>query len=64
MEGAAKRLEREREMVWFGAMLPYLKTPVTLDDFAGRKPDERERVKRFHDTWDKIDRALARNGGR
>lgn len=64
MEGAAKRLARERELVWFGAMLPHLKEPVTLEKFVGMKPDNRERVRRFHRTWDKIDRALSRSKAR
>ncbi|MFC3059516.1 hypothetical protein [Paenirhodobacter populi] len=63
MEGAAIRLEREREMVWFSAMLPYLERPVTLKAFVGRKeaPKSRAaRVKAFHAAWDRIDRALGR----
>ncbi|WP_417257352.1 hypothetical protein [Celeribacter sp.] len=43
-------------------MLPHLKEPVTLEKFVGMKPDNRERVRRFHQAWDKIDRALQRKG--
>lgn len=63
MEGAALRIQREREMVWWGAMLPHLKKPVPLKDFIGKVdlPKSREeRAKAFHDAWDRIDRALAR----
>lgn len=61
MDGAAKRLEREREMVWWGAMLPWLEKPVKLDAFVGRDKaprTEAERVRAFNEAWDKIDRAL------
>lgn len=63
MEGAAIRLERDRELVWFGAMLPYLSKPVKLKDFVGKKeaPKSRaERIKEFHAAWDRIDKALSR----
>jgi len=63
MEGAAIRMQREREMVWYGAMLPHLKKTIQLADFAGKvaEPSSREdRAKRFHAAWDRIDRALAR----
>ena len=63
MEGAALRMEREREMVWFGAMLPHLKKPVPRDKFVGKAPlpmSRPERVRAFHAAWDKVDRALGR----
>lgn len=63
MDGAALRIERERELVWWGAMLPHLQKPVMLRDFVGHRdvPKSRaERVRQFHDAWDRIDRALAR----
>ncbi len=65
MDGAALRIERERELVWWGAMLPHLKKPVSLKDFVGRREIARsraERVRDFHAAWDKIDRALGRRG--
>ncbi len=65
MDGAALRIERERELVWWGAMLPHLKKPVSLKDFVGRREITRsraERVRDFHAAWDKIDRALGRRG--
>lgn len=40
-------------------MLPHLKKPVPLDKFMGGPVDERDRVQRFHEVWDKIDKALA-----
>ena len=64
MEGAAARIRREREMVWWGAMLPHLKAPVELHQFIGDPAViEAERVRRFHSAWDKVDRALPRHGG-
>jgi hypothetical protein len=35
MEGAAERQRQARALVWFGAMLPHLKTQIQLDEFAG-----------------------------
>lgn len=61
MEGAAKRLSRERELVWFGAMLPRLRKPIPLETFVGGAPDRAARVQQFHAAWDRIDRALARH---
>lgn len=61
LAGAKLRLRRERELVWWGAMLPHLKKPVTLDQFLGGHADDRDRVRRFHDAWDKVDRALKRH---
>ena len=57
-KGAARRLRRERELVWWGAMLPLLKEKVSLDKFMGEASDGRDRVRRFHDAWDRVDRAL------
>lgn len=67
MDGAALRIERERELVWWGAMLPHLKKPVSLKDFVGRREiakSRAERVRDFHAAWDKIDRALGRGNAR
>jgi len=61
MRGVQHRLQREREMVWWGAMLPHLKEPVALDRFIGRPVDDRARIAAFHTAWDKIDRSLARH---
>jgi hypothetical protein len=61
MEGAAKRFARERELVWWGAMMPHLEKPVSLEDFAGHPVDRAERARRFNAAWDKIDRSLARS---
>lgn len=35
MRGAEVRQRRERALVWYGAMLPYLKNPLSLSDFVG-----------------------------
>lgn len=31
------RMERERSLIWFGAMLPHLDKTPSLDEFTGRK---------------------------
>lgn len=63
MEGVGLRLRRERELVWWGAMLPHLDKPRSLEDFV-TPPDpaksRADRVRQFHAAWDKIDAALAR----
>ncbi|MTH76312.1 hypothetical protein [Paracoccus aestuariivivens] len=63
MEGADLRDRRDRELVWFGAMLPHLERVIQLPEFLGEKPDRAERAKMFHAEWDRIDRALARHAG-
>lgn len=63
LDGAAQRDRRTRELAWFGAMMPYLEKPPTLDQFMGIQPDPAERANRFHAEWDRIDRALARQAG-
>lgn len=63
MAGAQRRLAREREMVWFSAMMPHLKTPPSLQNFVGRVEAPAERAARFHAAWDKVDRALSRKAG-
>lgn len=62
IDAAEARLRRDREMVWWGAMLPHLKERPTLEKFAGYPIDNAERIRRTHAAWDKIDAALARNG--
>lgn len=57
-EGARMRIERERELVWLGAMLPNMKKIIPLDEFVGRQRDDGDRVERFHAAWDRIDLAL------
>lgn len=57
-KAAKARIRRERELVWWGAMLPNLKQPVALDKFIGGPADEISRVRQFHDAWDRIDRSL------
>lgn len=32
--GAAKRIEREKALVWWGAMMPRLKKPPTFSEFV------------------------------
>lgn len=57
-EAAQMRIERERELVWFGAMLPLMKQVIPLDVFIGRQDRNADRVERFHAAWDRVDRAL------
>lgn len=61
MSGALLKIQREREMVWYGAMLPYLDPRPDLDQFVGRQPDEDARIAAWHEAMDKMDRALARH---
>lgn len=61
MRGAAMRLRREREMTWWGAMLPHLHEIPSLDAFTGSPGDPAARAERVNAAWDKIDRALARH---
>lgn len=35
MNGAARRIERERSHVWWSAMMPHLKKPPSHDEFCG-----------------------------
>lgn len=35
LDGAALRLRRERELVWWGAMIPHLKRRPTFEEFTG-----------------------------
>jgi len=58
IRGAKLRLRREKEMVWWTAMLPLLEKKPTLEKFLGDPVREADRVKQFHEAWDKIDRAL------
>ncbi|MCL4065344.1 hypothetical protein M3484_01975 [Pseudomonas sp. GX19020] len=60
LKGARARRRYEREMIWWGAMLPYLKKPFPLEKFAGTDQSPKERAQAFHDAWGKIDRALER----
>ena len=61
MRGEAMRLRREREMIWWGAMLPHLQKIPSLDDFTGSPGYPAARAERVNAAWDKIDRALARH---
>jgi hypothetical protein len=54
MEGAVERARRARELVWFTAMLPYLKEKQTLAQFTGveakakpKLPDWRDELSRW-----------------
>lgn len=58
--GAKARSRRERELVWFGAMLPHLKKSVSLEEFLGAAGDQTDRAKQFHAAWDRAYRALRR----
>lgn len=58
------RIERERSLAWFSAMLPHLKKPMTLEEFTGHKPDRSDDLRRCIEAWNKVDAALRRNRGR
>lgn len=60
LRGAERRAQRQRELVWWAAALPYLKKPMPLDKFIGAPVDQLSRVERFHAAWDKLDQALSR----
>jgi len=60
IRGVKQRLKRERELVWWGAMLPHMTKPVPLEVFLGQPVNEAARVRKFHAAWDKVDRAMRR----
>lgn len=64
MRGAEKRAQRQRELVWWQAALPYLKKPMPLETFIGAPVDHLTRVQRFHERWEKLDQALIRGNSR
>lgn len=59
MKGALARRKADNAMVWWGAMLPHLKTPISLDQFIG-EPKKID-VAAWSAAWDKVDRALTAN---
>lgn len=62
MRGAEQRMQRERALVWAGALLPYQKKPPSFQDFVGIKPDRAAYVREFEDRWDRLDACLAQEG--
>jgi hypothetical protein len=67
MKGARQRLEREdadrRAQAWFTAFLPGAKEPPSLVEFVTGEKDREARRRKLLESWDKMDRALARNKG-
>lgn len=61
MDGAAERFKAKRALVWWGAMMPNLKDPPSLEKFSGYVPDKREQLRRFVEAWDRVDAGLRRN---
>lgn len=61
MKGARHRIDRERDLAWWTAMMPYLEKRVDLDQFMGRQADDSARVAAFNAAWDRVDQALARH---
>ena len=61
MDGAAERMRHERAMVWWGAMLPYLKKPPKFEEFTGQKKNRVNDLQACIAAWDRIDRALSAN---
>jgi len=43
MAGAAMRHERDRALVWWGAMMPHMKTKPGFSEFTGIKKTEARR---------------------
>lgn len=67
MRGAEARLKREaqdrREQAWFIAYLPSAKEPPALNEFVTGEKDNAARREKLMRSWDRMDRALARNTG-
>jgi hypothetical protein len=58
MDGAQERDRRERALVWWGAMLPHMKTPPKFNEFVhGRRAAS---VAQAAQALDRIDQALMR----
>jgi len=60
MGGAAQRDQRERGLVWWGAMLPHMKDPPSFEKFTGYRPSRAEFVARWSEAWDRVDAAMQR----
>lgn len=61
MDAAADRTHLRMREIWFGAMLPNLKNPPSLEEFSGGRRDRRSEIIRCLAAWDKVDAALAAN---
>ena len=61
MRGAEMRMQRERALVWDGALLPYQKKAPKFEDFVGIRRDRAAYVREFEDRWDRLDASLRRN---
>lgn len=59
MDGAAEAIEMRRREIWFGAMLPHLKKPPSIEEFTGKQ--SRSHLADCLAAWDRVDAALARN---
>ena len=55
------RDQREKALVYWGAMLPNMKKPPTFEQFTGYQPSRAERIKRWVEAWDKADASLRRH---
>lgn len=64
MRGAELRAQRERALVWTGALLPYQKKPPSFEEFVGLPKDRSAYVREFEARWDRVDAALAKVGAR
>lgn len=60
MRGAQLRTQRERALVWAGALLPYQKAPPSFEEFVGLPKDRSAYVREFEARWDKVDAVLRR----
>jgi hypothetical protein len=60
MDGAAEKWKAKKALVWWGAMLPHIEKPPSLEQFSGYVPDKKEALKRWLQAWDKVDAGLKR----
>ena len=60
MDGAQERDRRERALVWWGAMLPYMRKPPSFGEFVNPPPKQ---VQQDPETLDAMLHALARAWG-
>jgi hypothetical protein len=61
MEGAVMRDQRDKSLVWWGAMMPHMKKPPQFRDFTGIQPARGDDLAACIAAWDRIDRALMAN---
>jgi hypothetical protein len=60
MEGAIRRDQRDKALVWWGAMLPWTEKPPSFEKFTGIRPDRSAEIARCSEQWQKLTEALKR----